>query len=136
MRLARAPSLAGGELAFVVLPDGSALVERGAGGADPSPLAGALELDPPFRAEAVHRGGSTWAVAARRIEVVRLPAGEEGDEVELAWDGRERSAWRDGRPVLVGLPELERLAAERYETWVVRARRLRGSLWEVEVEPL
>ncbi|HZO51011.1 MAG TPA: hypothetical protein VFB26_12770 [Gaiellaceae bacterium] len=136
MRLARAPAVPGGELAFVALPDGSVLVERGPDGADPAALAGALELDPPFRAEAVHRGGSTWAVAARRIEVARLPSAQQGDEVELAWDGRERSAWRDGRPVLVGLPELERLAAERYETWVARARRLRGSLWEVEVEPL
>ena len=47
------------------------------------------ELAPPYRAEAVRREGSLWAVAARRIEVVELP-GVAGDEIEL--DGPRRRA--------------------------------------------
>ena len=59
-----------------------------------------------------------------------------GDAVELAWDGRERSVRIDGAPRLAGVPELERLGAERHAAFVVTASRLRGSTWEVFVAPL
>ena len=47
--------------------------------------------------------------------------------MELAWDGRERSVRIDGEPTLAGVPELERLGAERHATYVVTAARLDGS---------
>ena len=56
--------------------------------------------------------------------------------MELAWDGRERSVRIDGEPTLAGVPELERLGAERHATYVVTAARLDGSTWEVFVAPL
>jgi hypothetical protein len=95
-----------------------------------------VALAAPYRAEAVRRGGDTWAVGASRIEVVRLPPSTSGDAIEIAWDGAERSVRADGRTVLGGVPELERLAARRFGSWVVRARRLRETLWEVDVEAL
>lgn len=129
-----APGLAGDDAAFVVLGDGSVVAERGAAGLDSPPLAHALGLVPPFRAEAVRRGGDTWAVAARAIDVVELAAPPSGQEVELVWSRGERSVRVDGEPTLVSFPELELLGAGRSAAWVVRARRLRGRLWEVEVQ--
>ena len=106
------------------------------GDPDVAPLADSLELAPPYRAEAVRRDGSTWAVGVRAILVVELPASVLGDELELVWDGYERSARVGGSPSLASVSELEALAAARFDTWVVRARRLRDVSWEVAVGPL
>jgi hypothetical protein len=118
-----------------VLADGSYVVETD-DDPDVALLARSLELAPPYRAEAVRRTGSTWAVGAREILVVELPESMLGDEIELVWDGVERSTLVDGTPRLASVPELETLAASRFDTWVVRASRLRGPLWEVEAGPL
>lgn len=125
---------AGSEAWFVVLTDGSLVVEDG--DADPEPFRAALSLAPPFRAHAVRRDGTTWAVAARRIETVELGEAPAGDEVEIAWDGAERTVRIDGEPTLGGVPALERLAAARHSTYVVTAVRLAGEVWEVAVSPL
>ena len=119
----------------MALADGTYVVETGAG-ADVSLLAESLDLAPPYRAEAVRRTGSTWAVGAREILVVELPESISGDEIELVWDGVERSMRVGGAPRLTSVFQLETLAAARFDTWVVRARRLRGVSWEVEVGPL
>jgi hypothetical protein len=125
-----------GEMArFVVLEDGRVVVEEG-GVADPSALTDAVSLGPPFRAHAVRRGGSLWVVGARRIETATLADDPGGDEVELAWDGSERTVRIDGEPTLAGVPALERLGASRHRSYVVTARRLVGSEWEVAVAPL
>lgn len=127
----------GDELSFVGLPDGSLLLEEGGDG-DLSPLAAAVEeqVAPPYRATAVRRDGAVWAVAVRRIDVVELADDPGGDELELTWNGNERGYRVDGEPAFGGVRALERLGEERSETWVVRAARLDGSLWEVSVEPL
>jgi hypothetical protein len=124
----------GDEVWFVVLADGSAVAESG--DADPESFRPALGLTPPFRARAVRRDGRTWAVAARRIETADLADAPAGDRIEIAWDGSERTVRIDGAPTLAGVPALERLAAERYGTYVVTAARLSGRTWEISVSPL
>jgi hypothetical protein len=124
---------AGSEAWFVALADGSLVVEEG--DTDPESFREALPLAPPFRAHAVRRNGRTWAVAARRIETVELEA-PAADEIEIAWDGAERTVRIDGEPTLGGVPALERLAAERHLTYVVTAARLVGTTWEIAVSPL
>jgi len=42
----------------------------------------------------------------------------------------------DGSPTLSTVPQLERLGARRGASYVVRARRLEGRFWEVEVAVL
>jgi hypothetical protein len=123
-----APEVKGSRASFVALPDGALVVEEGAEALDP--LANALEqeLRPPYRAEAVRRADSLWAVAGRRIEVVELP-GVAGEELELASHGVERTFVVDGERAFGGLPLLER------PEHVVRARRIDGELWEVETTP-
>ena len=133
---AEAPALRGDELEFVALPDGTLLVDDDFDDEALTPLADALEqaLHPPYRAHAVHRGGSTWAVAANRIQVVEVPEPVEGAELELSVADGEHTLVVDGESVFGSIPSLERLATN--DSFVVRARRLDGDLWEVRVSPL
>src|SRR5439155_15334462 len=100
---------------FVVLGD-EIVIEEGPD--DVEPLADAIRLNPPFRAEATRQSEGVWAVAARRIEVGELP-GQEGDELELTQHGEERTLTVDGRREFGSIPTLERPG-----DYVVRARRI------------
>jgi hypothetical protein len=127
-----AADIEGESAGFVALPDGSLLVEEGDG--DFTPLADAIEheLERPYRARAVRRSETTWAVAARRLRVIELPE-PGGDEVELAVRGDERTLVVDGNRAFGTLPELEALIEGDA---VVRANRLDGDVWEVRVDRL
>jgi hypothetical protein len=131
--LADAPGTAGEELEFVALPDGRLLAEAG----DPMPLAAALAgaIEPPYRAVAVCRE-AVWAVGARSIRVLELGAESGGDAVEVVRTADGISLRVDGIPSTLPVPELEALGASRFATFVVRAHRLAGNLFEVEVEAL
>jgi hypothetical protein len=135
---AEAPELDRDTLAFVVLPDGSLLLDDDVDAAAVEPLADALEqaVPPPYRAEAVRRDGETWAVAARAIEVVQLPDDVDGDEVVVASSHGETTLTVDGEQAFGSVAELERVGARRHESYVVRAQRLDETLWEVAVTPL
>jgi hypothetical protein len=95
------------------------------------------QLDPPFRAVAHRREGTTWVVGAVAIEVVELSADTEGQELMLTVTERgERALEVDGRPALKGIEALERAAGGRFDAYVLRATRIQGHLWEVGVDPL
>jgi hypothetical protein len=66
---------------------------------------------------------------------VELPYGR-GDDFELVRSADELSLRIDGVPTAESVTELERLGEGRSATYVVRAKRLDGSLFEIEVEPL
>jgi hypothetical protein len=129
---AEAPDVQGDAARFVTLEDGGLLVEEGDG--DLTPLADAIEQEVkrPYRATAVRRSETQWAVAGRGLRVVELPE-PGGDEVELALRGEERTLIVDGNREFGTLPELEKLAEGDS---VIRASRLDGDLWEVRVDPL
>jgi len=124
---ADAPGLAGNESEFVVLPDGTLLGEP-----TQVQLADALDLEPPYRAEAVRREGNLWAVAARRIDVVEIAQRIDGDSIELTVTEDERTLIVDGVRTFGSVPELER----PQRSYAVRADRLDGDLWEVRASPL
>jgi hypothetical protein len=137
---AEAPRLGVGELEFVVLADGTLIVDEELD-LDPGsldPLAAALEsaLPRPYRAVAVWRGGSRWAVAGRRIEVVELPPSVRGDEIVLSVAEGERSLTVDGEPSVGRIPALEHLGEARGPSYAIRAERLADTAWEVQVAPL
>jgi hypothetical protein len=127
-----APDVQGANATFVGLEDGSLLVEDGDG--DLTVLAEAIEREvtAPYRAIAIRRGKTQWAVAARGIRVIELPE-PGGDEIELVIKGDERTFVVDGNRSFGTLSELEGLSEGDS---VIRAARLDGSLWEVRVDPL
>ena len=127
-----APEIEGAEAGFVALEDGSLLVEEGAGNLTPFADAIEQEVQRPYRATAVRRGETQWAVAGHVLRVVALPE-PGGDEVELTLLGEERTLVVDGSREFGTMPELEALAAGDS---VIRAARLDGNLWEVRVDPL
>jgi len=132
-----APGLKGDRLHLISLADGTLVVEEDEPDGALAPLADAVDrvLTAPYRAEAVRRGGDTWAVAATRIELVHVP-GLVGDEVELAATREGRTMRIDGQTTLGRAAELERVGEAQGTEYVVRARRVDGDLWEVEASPL
>jgi hypothetical protein len=123
------PGLGGDKALFVVLSPDEIVVEEGPD--DLEPLAEAIDRDltPPYRAEAVRREGTVWAVAARRIDVVEL-ADVTGTEIELTSHNGERTLLIDGERAFGSVPTLERPEHS------VRARRIVGETWEIEIHPL
>jgi hypothetical protein len=128
----------GDEAVFVLLDDGRLLPLHGAHEAmEPAARALEGELETPYRAVAVRREANMWAVGAVAIEVAELPADTEGEELMLTLTQEgERALEVDGRPTLEGIEAVERAAADRYDAYVLRARRLDGRLWEIGIDPL
>ena len=124
-----APELTGDRVVFVALSAEEMVVEEG--DTQVEALAEAVErnIPPPYRAEGVRRDGDLWAVAARKLEIVRLP-NVDGQEIELTSLDGERTLLVDGEQVFGSVPALER------PEHVVRARRVDGDAWEVETAPL
>ena len=125
---------------FVALPDGTLLLETDEEVPDEAltPLAAALEttIEPPYRAEAVRKAENRFAVAARQIEVVEVPEDVDGDEVDLTVYQGERVLKVDGERTFGTIRSLEELGSSRFASYVLRAERLDGRLWEVAVAPL
>jgi hypothetical protein len=117
-------------------PPGDTLVVEE--GSDVDALADALETSatPPYRAEASRRDEARWAVGIRQIDVLELPADPGGSEVTLTVHDGERTLLVDGAHVAGSVPALEEFGSGRGGSFVVRARRLDGSTWEVEAMPL
>ncbi len=134
---AAAPGLSGELIHFVVLSDGTLVVQEDEPDDALTPLADAVEskIPPPYRAEAVRRGPDAWAVAASRIAIVSVP-GLTGDLAELVVTRDGRTLTVDGRTRLGHAPALERIGQAEGTEYVVRAERLDGNLWEVEATPL
>jgi hypothetical protein len=126
----------GDEVVFVALADGRLLAGESAG-ADLEAMAGALAgaIDPPYRAVAL-RQDELWAVGAVAIDVLELREDPGGDFVELVRTDEGLSTRVDDAPSARPFVELERLGESRASTYVVRASRLDGRLFEIEVEAL
>jgi hypothetical protein len=133
-----APGIEGDAVHFLALPAGDLVVDEDVPDEPLSALAGAVEatLAPPYRAEAIRRDGDTWAIGARRTQLVALRADLEGDDLELVVAEGERSLSIDGIPARMALPALEELAGAHGASFVARASRVDDRLWEVEVFPL
>ena len=131
------PALRGDTVHFAALSDRSLVVVDGEPDEAMQALADGVEeaLEPPYRAEAVRRHEDLWTVAARRIRVVDEP-GLEGEEVELTSFGGNTTLVVDGTPTLRRTDALTRVGEAEGAEFVVRARRLEGTLWEVEATPL
>ena len=133
-----APALMGDRIEFTTIPNGDVIVGEETGDADVSPLADAVEqrVSPPYRAVAQRHDGETWAVAAKRIQVARIPFAE-GDKLEFSQhvDYGELRVDGEQSDVLVP-PELERLGEGLGDSFYVEADRIDSDLWEVRATAL
>jgi hypothetical protein len=132
-----APDIEGDAARFVVLPDGSLLVEEGPE-ESLEPLAAAVEqsVRAPYRAQAARQEGSLWAVQARRIEVLELPDAPGGETIDLTRTADDTVLAVDGQRVFGTLPALEERGQQEGRDFAVHADRLDGDLWEVRAAAL
>ena len=132
------PALAGAdavELEFAVLPEGE-VVGDVSSAAVPA-LTRDLGLEPPYRVVARRRGGDGWAVGAVTIQVAELPADTEGEELMLTVNEQgERELYVDREQADAGADALMEHAGTPQHGFVLRARRLRGTLWETSIDRL
>lgn len=133
---ASASRLTGDSVSFVVLDDGTVVVDGDQPDDSLAPLADAVEqiLAPPYRAAAIRKEGAVWAAVAERTAIAELP-GVDGEEVELTLVGGQRDLTIDGQRTIRPLPALDRLAEEHGDV-VVRAERIDGDLFAADVFPL
>jgi len=134
---ADAPDVAGTEVDFLTLPDGTILVEEEEGDAALEPLANAVEtkIAPPYRAKAVKQTDRIWAVSAMQIRVAKVES--DGDTIELTQTSDGKAVRVDGMPVFGSIPELERIGeTDGGPAYAVHAERLDADLWEIRVAVL
>jgi hypothetical protein len=132
---ATAPGVAGSELDFVVVEDGSVLMEQALPHGSLEPLCAAVEASVrrPYRARAVRQHDALWAVSARHVELVELSV--RGDELSLTVTRAGRELVVDGQPRRESVPELE-TASGYPEEFHAAGTRVVGDRWEVDVVPL
>lgn len=133
---AHGPDLTGETVTFVVLPDGTVVVDDDVPDESALPLAEAVEttLSPPYRAAAVRNEGDVWSVVAEPVVIVELPQ-VDGEIVELSIVAGVRELTIDGERTIRQLPALDVLA-EEHDDVSLRAERVDGHLFAVEVFPL
>lgn len=132
-----APDVEGDSVRFVALPDGTLLVEEGADGSL-EPLATAVEraVRPPYRAQAMRQGETLWAIQARKIEVLALPDGPDGDTIDLTHTADGSTLAVDDARIFGSLPPLEARGEREGRDYTVHAERLDGDLWEIRAAAL
>jgi hypothetical protein len=131
-----APDLPGDSIELVALPDGSLFLEEELPEGSPDAIADAITVPPPYHAFAARQSGPIWTVAVRRVAVVEVPEEIPGDEVEIVVSDEERSLLVDDVESESEIPSLEDFGAQLYGSFVLNARRLDETLWEVTVLPL
>jgi hypothetical protein len=135
---AEAPELPGDELDFVVLEEGTLVVEEDLPEDALSPLADKLDerLEAPYHAYAHRREGEVWVAAALVVDVVEVPEEIDGDSVEIVARDGEHMTVVGGELTEQRIGALEALAEEDFEAYFLEATRIDASLWEVSVNAL
>jgi hypothetical protein len=134
---ADAPDVEGDAVRFVSLADGSLLIEEGTDSPlDALAAAVEQELRPPYRARAVRRGETLWAIEAKRIEVLAIPEAPEGDAIDLTHTAEGTTLAVDELRIFGTIPVLEQRGRREGSEYTVHAERLDGDVWEVRAAAL
>ena len=135
---AEAPGTPGDALEFVVLADGTLIVDEEVPEGALSPLADALEItiDPPYHAYARRREQDVWAVAAFVVDVVEVSEELPGDVVSISVQDGLRETVVGDQHYGYRIQSLEQFAEADFEAYVLEGTRIDGELWEVTVSPL
>jgi len=135
---AEAPDLAGDEVHFVALPDGTLVVDEDEPDGSLSPLASALEetIRPPYRAEATRQDGSVWGASAVGVTAFELEPGAPGDTIQLTRVDGERHLSVDEHELdAAEFDALDALVAADAD-FVLRAERVDDTWWVATVDLL
>jgi hypothetical protein len=135
---AEAPELPGEELDFVVLEDGTLVVDEDLPDEALSPLADALDeaLEAPYHAYAHRRDGDVWVAAAVVVDVVEVPEDIAADTIEIVSRDGEHMTVVGSELTNRRIESLETLAEEDFEAYFLEATRIDQQLWEVTVNAL
>jgi hypothetical protein len=133
-----APELPGEELDFVVLEDGTLIVDLDLPDDALSPVADALDqaLEAPYHAYAHRREGDVWVAAAIVVDIVAIEEEIDGDSIEVVSRDGERMTVIGGELTNRRIVPLEELAEEDFESYFLEASRIDATLWEVTVNAL
>jgi hypothetical protein len=135
---AEAPDLPGEELDFVVLEDGTLVVDLDLPDDALSPLADAVDgaLEAPYHAYAHRREGDVWVAAAIVVDVVEVDEEIEADSIEIVSRDGEHMTVVGGELTNRRIEPLAALAEEDFESYFLEASRIDDRFWEVTVSPL
>lgn len=135
---AEAPELPGDELDFVVLEDGTLVVDEDLPDEALSPLADALDqaLEPPYHGYAHRREGDVWVAAAIVVDVIEVPEEIGADAIEIVARDGEHMTVVGGELTNRRIESLEALAEEDFQSYFLEASRIDARLWEVTVNAL
>jgi hypothetical protein len=130
---ARSPELIGNMVSFVVLDDGTIILDQDQPEGSLAPLADAIEatLSPPYRAAALRSDDRTWAAVAQRTAIVEL-LDFDGDVIEMSVVDGVHEVRVDGERAIRPLDALAGLV-EAHGDVVVQAERVDGDLFAVDV---
>jgi hypothetical protein len=133
---AHAPDLTGDAVTFTALEDRTLVVDQDVPDGSLAPVAESLEqmVEPPYRAAARRTDADVWTAVAESVRIVELP-GLEADDVDLTVVDGERTLTIGGEPTIHPLPALDALA-EQHDSVALRAERVDGELFAVDVFPL
>ena len=133
---AHAPLLTTDSVTFVALEDGTLIVNEDIPDGSLGPVADAIEemLPPPYRAAAARNEGDAWTAVAESVQIAEL-RGVDGDEVELTVVDGVRTLTIDGEESDKPVEPLDALA-EEHESVAIRAERVDGDAYAVDVFPL
>jgi hypothetical protein len=135
---AEAPDLPGAEVEFVVLEDGTLVVEEDLPDDSLSPLADAVDatLEAPYHVYAHRREGDVWVAAAILVDVAEVPEEIDADTVEIVARDGEHMTVVGGDLTGQRIESLEAVAEEDFDSYFLEATRIDERLWEVSVNPL
>jgi hypothetical protein len=135
---AEAPDLPGAEVEFVVLEDGTLIVEEDLPDDSLSPLADAVDatLEAPYHVYAHRREGDVWVAAAILVDVAEVPEEIDADTVEIVARDGEHMTVVGGDLTGQRIESLEAVAEEDFDSYFLEATRIDERLWEVTVSAL
>jgi hypothetical protein len=135
---AEAPDLPGAEVEFVVLEDGTLVVEEDLPDESLSPLADAVDatLEAPYHVYAHRREGDVWVAAAILVDVAEVPEEIDADTVEIVARDGEHMTVVGGDLTGQRIESLEAVAEEDFDSYFLEATRIDERLWEVTVSAL
>ncbi|HEY1370369.1 MAG TPA: hypothetical protein VGF23_24785 [Gaiellaceae bacterium] len=137
--VADAPAIPGESVHFVVLADGTIVVDEDVPEGSLEPLARVIEesLDAPYRAQGFREDGTLWNVGANEVEIVELPAAFVGESLDLSRVGGIRTLEVDGVASDADVAKLDELGdREEGDDFAVHADRLDDTHWVVDVYAL